>query len=61
MKTFRVVFKQRCEAEDITVTVKAENSHEALWKLCDADIGGIVKSLVVIDNGLNTDQTVREL
>ena len=62
MKTFKVVLKSDTEGiYGITITVKAENSHEALWKLVDAGVGGAVDSLTVIDNGNNTNQKVKEL
>ena len=59
MITFKVVLKS--DTEGVTITVTAENSHEALWKLVDTGLGGAVDRLVTIDNGNNTNQKVKEL
>ena len=57
MKTFRAVLKS--DTEGVTITVKAENSHEALWKLVDAGVGGAVDSLMLVDN--NNDQKIGKI
>ena len=61
MKTFKAILKN--DTEGITITVTAEESHEALWKLVDAGVGGAVKSLMVVNtvgNGEN-NQPIKEL